>query len=212
MNQIKLKDLIKSKQITIPLYFLKRYKEFNLTIDELVLLLYLYDQDGATFDPNKISMELEMDLLNVMEIVSNLGDKGLINVVTKKNDNEIMEEVFDLSPLFDKITIKQVELLNSKEEEINLYKMIEDEFGRKLTPLECEMVDDWQRNNYSNDLIKEAVKEASINGVSNLRYIDKILFEWNKKGYQKSSDIKKKEEVEKVEIYNCNWLDDDDEI
>ena len=213
MNQSKLKDLIKSKQITIPLYFLKRYKEFNLTIDELVLLLFLYDQDGATFDPNKISMELEMDLLNVMEIVSNLGDKGLINVVTKKNDNEIMEEVFDLSPLFDKITIKQVELLNKKEEkEINLYKMIEDEFGRKLTPLECEMVDDWQKNNYSNDLIKEAVKEASINGVSNLRYIDKILFEWNKKGYQKPSDIKKKDEVEKVEIYNCNWLEDDEEI
>lgn len=214
MNQSKLKDLITSKQITIPVFVLKMIKDFNLTCDELILLLFLYDQDKSTFDPNKISMDLEMDLLKVMEIVSNLGDKGLINVITKKDDKGVMEEVFDLSPIFDKITIKQIELLNTKEEkEINIYQMIEDEFGRKLSPLECEMVDDWRKNNYSFDLIKEAVKEASINGVSNLRYIDKILFEWNKKGYQKPSDIKKSNrEVEKIEIFNCNWLDDDEEI
>ena len=47
-----------------------------------------------------------------------------------------------------------------------------------------------------------------------IRYIDKILIEWHKKGYKVPSDIKKNnEEVkEKVEVYNCDWLNDDEEI
>ena len=41
MNQVKLNELIKSKTITIPLYVLKMYKEFNLSSDEMILLLFL---------------------------------------------------------------------------------------------------------------------------------------------------------------------------
>ena len=216
MNKLKLNTLIKEKKIVIPLYVLRMYKEFNLSIDELVLLIYLYDQDGATFDPNIVAKNLSIDLMEVMEIVSNLSDKGLINVITKKNEKGVMEEAFDLSLLYEKITSKIIGELNEKEEnDLNIHNLIEDEFGRRLTPLENEMIEDWENNNYDKELIREAVKEASINGVSNLRYIDKILYEWNKKGYKKPQDIKKKEERnDKVEIFNCDWLneDDDDEI
>ncbi len=214
MNQTKLNDLIKSKIINIPLYAIDVYREFNLSIDEFILLLYLYNKDNEVFDPNLIANDLKMDLINVMEIVSNITDKGLIKVITKKNEVGVMEEIFDISPLYEKISLKLINELNSKEsKDINIYEIIENEFGRKLTPLECEMVDDWQNNNYDNTLIKEAIKEASINGVSSLRYIDKILYEWNKKGYKKPQDIKKNNDIhEKVEIFNCNWLDDDEEI
>jgi len=41
-------------------------------------------------------------------------------------------------------------------------------------------------------LIKEALKEAVLNGVNNLKYIDKILYEWCKKGYKKAQDVHKK--------------------
>ena len=75
------------------------------------------------------------------------------------------------------------------------------------------MVSSWKKNGYPDELIKEAVREATLNGVTSLRYIDKILYEWNKKGYQKKEDIKRKEEKkEKVEIYNCDWLDSDEEL
>ena len=37
MNQVKLNELIKSKMINVPLYVLRIYKDFNLTVDELVL-------------------------------------------------------------------------------------------------------------------------------------------------------------------------------
>ena len=214
MNQVKLNELIKSKIINIPLYVLKMYKEFNLTTSEMVLLFFLYDKDGEIFDPSFISQNLNIELMEVMEIVSNLTDHGLLNVVTKENSDGIKEEVIDLSPFFDKIALKLMSEFNTTlENDINVYSIIEEEFNRKLTPLECEMVDDWKKNNYSNELIKEATREASLNGVTSLRYIDKILYEWDRRGYKKKEDIKKNTNTkEQVEIYNCDWLDIDDEI
>lgn len=217
MNQVKLNELIKSKTITIPLYVLKMYKEFNLSSDEMILLLFLYDKDGLVFDPDYISNDLNLDIVKVMEGISKLVKKSLLSIKTKTNELGVKEEVIDLTPLFNKITIKLMEEFNKeKDKDINVYSILEEEFNRKLTPMECEMVDDWKKNEYSNEIIKEAVREATLNGVSSLRYIDKILIEWNKKGYKSKDDIKKKnkkeETKEKIEIYNCDWLDSDEEL
>ena len=217
MNQVKLNELIKSKTITIPLYVLKMYKEFNLSSDEMILLLFLYDKDGLVFDPDYISNDLNLDIVKVMEGISKLVKKSLLSIKTKTNELGVKEEVIDLTPLFNKITIKLMEEFNKEnDKDINVYSILEEEFNRKLTPMECEMVDDWKKNEYSNEIIKEAVREATLNGVSSLRYIDKILIEWNKKGYKSKDDIKKKnkkeETKEKIEIYNCDWLDSDEEL
>ena len=73
----------------------------------------------------------------------------------------------------------------------------------------------------SEELIKEALKEATFNGVSNLRYIDKILYEWGKLGIKTAKDVdehrkrraqKKDEEADSnidLDIVNWDWFDDD---
>lgn len=214
MNQVRLNELIKSKMVNIPIYVLGILKEFNLTIDEIILLLYLYNQDGEVFNPSLIADNLNMELINVMKVVSSLSDKGLVSVKSKTNEAKVKEEVIDLEGLFDKITLKMMDKMNKdNDDSINIYDILNEEFGRKLTPMECEMVTSWKKNDYSDELIKEAVREATLNGVSSLRYIDKILYEWNKKGYKKKEDIKKVENKStKVEIFDCDWLDSDEEL
>lgn len=214
MNQVRLNELIKGKIINIPLYVLRVFKEFNLTTSEMLLLLLLYNLDGEVFDPNKIAENLDMELLTVMKIVSSLSDKGLVNVTTKTNEARVKEEIIDLEGLYGKITLKMMDAMNKKsDDDINIYDILSEEFARKLTPLECEMVESWKKNNYPLELIKEAIREATLNGVSSLRYIDKILYEWNRKGYKKKEDIKKtKDTKEKIEIFDCDWLDSDEEI
>ena len=214
MNKVKLNTLIKDGNIVIPLYIFKLYKKFNLTLDEFIILMYLYNKNGLVFDPEKISEDMNMDIMEVMGYVSVLTDKGIINLDVRKNEKGVLEEKINLDNFIEKISLSLINEFNEpeKSEEQNIYKMIETEFNRKLSPLECEVVREWQDNNYSDELIKEALKEASINGVNNLRYIDKILFEWDKQGIKVPSDIKKSKEIdEQIEIYNCNWLEDDDE-
>jgi len=213
MNKVKLNNLIKEGNIVIPLYIFKLYKKFNLTLDEFIILMYLYNKDGIVFDPEKISDDLNLDIMEVMGYVSVLTDKGVINLEVNKNEKGKLEEKINLNSFFEKLSLSLINEFNEEEPVTkNIYSIIEQEFNRKLSPLECEVVKEWQDSNYSDELIKEAIKEASINGVSNLRYIDKILFEWDKQGIKVPSDIKKNKEIEKeVEIYTCNWLDDDDE-
>ena len=213
MNGVKLKEIISEKYIVIPLHFLRKCKDFNLNTLEIIILFYLFDKDKMVFNPDIISNDLSIDILNVMENISNLSEKGLIKVNAIKNDNGKMEEIIDLSSLFEILSLDIIKELNKEEDiDINISNLIEEEFGRRLTPLEHEMINDWENNNYNKELIREAVKEASINGVTTLRYIDKILFDWNKLGIKKKEDIKKNNDLkEKVEIYNCDWLNEDDE-
>ena len=73
--------------------------------------------------------------------------------------------------------------------------------------------------NISEELIKEALKEAVFNGVFNLKYIDRILYEWSKDGVKTVKDVeerrkkrnKKKEEKDEIDldIVDWNWFDED---
>ena len=76
----------------------------------------------------------------------------------------------------------------------------------------------------SENLIIGALKEAVLSGVKNFRYIDRVLFDWQKKGYRSMNDVeaaKKKitnvpEEISSnndtnSEYFDYDWLNDDDE-
>ena len=86
--------------------------------------------------------------------------------------------------------------------------------------MEYEIIKAWLDNNINEAVITEAVREATFNGVSNLRYIDKILFEWGKKGITTVKDVekmrKKREQKEEKEIdidmdlVDWNWFDEDE--
>ena len=101
------------------------------------------------------------------------------------------------------------------------YEIIEKEFGRTLSPMEYEIIRAWLDNDMSEELIQEAIKEATYNGVSNLRYIDKILYEWSKLGIKTAKDVsdnkkkraKAKEEASSdvdMDIMDWDWFDDDE--
>ena len=215
MNQVKLKEFIKDKSIVVPGFLLRQYQKLNLELDEFVMLLFLLDKDGQVFNPNILDEYFHFDLMKTMDIISNLTEKGILNLATKKNDSGLMEEIIDLEPLWSKLTMDLVNDLNTVNiDELNIHSLVEEEFNRKLTSLEHEMIDDWEKNNYSKELIREAIKEASLNGITTLRYIDKILIDWTRAGIKRISDIpKKNEKKEEPEIVIGDWLNyDDDEI
>jgi DNA replication protein len=78
---------------------------------------------------------------------------------------------------------KQATIQSNKEDEINLYTIFEQEFGRPLSPFECETLGMWMdQDHHDPTIIKAALREAVISGKLNFRYIDRILFEWKKNG------------------------------
>lgn len=219
MKNKKVIDILKSKNIVIPLYLYKSYSKLNINLEEFIFLMYLYNQgEKIIFDPNTIEEDLGIDIKDVMSIISKLTDNKLINLEVIKNDKNIMEEYISLENFYQKISMLIIDELNNQEggDDSTIFQVIEEEFGRTLSPIEYEIVKAWIDSGISNELIKEALKEATFNGVSNLRYIDKILYEWNKKGIKNASDVEKnrsqykEKKEEKLEVFEYNWLEDDE--
>ena len=189
-----------------------------------MFLMYLYNLGNKfLFDPNKFSNELNISVKDIMNYTSILTDKGFIKVEVLKNEKNIMEEVVILDDFYQKITYLTIDKVNnSDKKDSNIFEIIEKEFGRTLSPIELEIIRAWLDNNNSEELIKEALKEATFNGVSNLRYIDKILYEWGKKGIVTVEDVEKSRKERKKakekdnteeeigDIVDWNWFDEDE--
>ncbi len=216
-------EIFSDGNIVVPMYFFKRYKDLNVTLEEFVFLMYLYNLGNKyLFDPNKFSSDLNIDLSTVMNYISSLTDKRLIRVEVLKNDKGLMEEVVILDDFYKKLSLITIgEANNSSSVDSDIFSIIEKEFGRTLSPIEYEIIKAWLDNNMSEDLIKEAIKEATFNGVSNLRYIDKILYEWGKNGIKTVKDVennrkkrnaKKKDEVvddDLLDMVDWDWFDEE---
>jgi DNA replication protein len=172
-----------------------------------MLMYFLNNKNNLTFDIKKISEDLFLDSPKVLEIISSLSEKKCISIEMKKT-NGVIEEFISLELFYDRVKMLITES-STNDTSNDIYSIFEEELGRTLSPTEYEMITNWINSNISVDLIRAALKEAILNGVNNLRYIDKILFEWNRKGYKTSSDIVKKDYKEDdyiEELYDYDWL------
>lgn len=207
-------EVMKTNNIVIPSYLLNTYRKLNITEKELIFLSYLINLgDKVLFDINKFSSSLSFSIQEIMELIGSLTSKNIVNMVTDKKETGMIREYLDINNLYDKIIVMILEDNNSNNniEDTDIYSVIEKEFGRCLSPIEYETIKGWLDSNISEDLIKEALKEAILNGVNNLKYIDRILYEWNKKGYKKPSDIVKKKQIkeENIDLFDYDWLDEE---
>lgn len=203
--------MLKQNGIFIPGYLISCYKKFNINEKELVFISSIISEDDfILFDAVTFSKKLNWDITEVLEIVSSLCDKKILNLVVKKQNGK-MQEYIDTGNLYEKVLLGVLEETSEEEKnETLIYGVIEAELGRTLSPIEYETISGWINSNISEELIKEALKEAVLNGVNNLKYIDKILYEWTKKGYKKASDVRKKKVVQEkpVDLFEYDWLDE----
>jgi len=211
-------DLIKNKNIVIPLYLYKLRDQLSLSMEEFMTIMYLFNEgELILFDLNKIGDELGIPHNELMNLIGNLNNKGLIDLKVITNDKNIMEEYISLDNFYNKVSLLLMDKKEiHKEESVNIFSMIEQEFGRTLSPIEYEIVKAWLESNMSVEIIGCALKESIMNDVRNLRYMDKILYEWGKKGIKTKADVeahminrRKKEEVKKVDVFDYDWLDEE---
>ena len=208
-----MKELLNSKQFVISNILIKELLKLKLSLSEFLLILYFVNEDNKIFDIDDIQNKLGMREEDILEAFNNLTTKQLINLETKEINGQINETI-SLEGIFNSISSYIAEE-ESKKQQSNVFDMIETEFSRSLSPIEYEIVNAWLASGVSEELIIGALKEAIYNGVKNFRYIDKIIYEWGKKGFKTMDDVKahlknrdKKEETK--ELFDYDWLDDDE--
>lgn len=213
----KVLDLLKQRDYVVPSFLIEKYNILGISADNVILLIYLINQNTPIIcDYQKISKDLNIDLMTVMTKISELKSKKLIEVELKKNSASKLEEFISLDLLYNKVFLEFIDEKEDKGEEVdNIFSTFEIELGRTLSPIEYEILNGWMEQ-YNKDIIIEALREAVISDAKNFRYIDRILFEWNKKGIDSLDKLDKnrKKHIEKknnnVEVPDFDWLNSDE--
>lgn len=206
-------NLLQERPIVVPKILLNNYKKMNITEEELIVIMLIMNYGvQIEYNPDIFVHELNMDKFRAMEIMGNLIDKNILSLEMIKSGRKT-EEYISLSLLYEKLFNI---IIDCKEEKVNIdnsiFTVFEEELGRLLSPMEIEQIKEWITTYKNEELIKMALKEAVLNGANGLRYIDKILSDWNKKGYKNKEDVlRDKENFRKkksVKVFDTDWLND----
>ncbi len=224
MKTEKIMNIFKSRSFVVPLYVFQLREKFSLPFEEFLFLIYLSNiKEQFVFDPSKLSNEFGISLNDVMIYIDHLVEKGFLEMTVSKNEKGIMEEYLSLRLFYEKLSQFLIEDMVDSEkiqnqEKKTIYDQISDGFARPISSIEREIISSWVENGFSEELILAALKETVFNGISNLRYMDKILHTWNKKGLKTLEDIqvdkekyqKEQRQKEKLELFDYDWFEDEE--
>lgn len=212
----KVMELLKLRDYVVPSFLIKNYKKLGLSAEMTLLLIYIINlKEPIVCDYQKMSSDLNMDVKALMMDINELVDKKLIQIDLKKNSSSKLEEYISLELFYNKVFLQLIDVEKENCSD-NIYSTFEKELGRSLSPIEYELINGWLEYNYKEEIILAALKEAVFNGVNNFKYIDRILFEWNKKGIDTLDKVEKnranyvKKSSNNVEVPDYDWLNQDE--
>lgn len=186
---------------------LLNYKKLGLSDDEALILLQTYAlvESGNKFvNPSDLAFLCNFTSTKIDVIYSSLTKKGYIDTDILPNGSVITTFKKLTKELLETLTIS-LEEKGEKEENEDIFAYMEKFFGRLLTPLEYDVIQNWKMKKYSLKLIKAACDIATQTGNKSIRYIDTIIFEESKKKELGEEEYQKRQQ-ETIELSRIDWL------
>lgn len=198
-----LQRYIRAGQTTISNLLVHHYKQIGMSTAQLVLYLQFKSyQDRGTMNPD------------VRVIAKNLGtsENQVFNQLHQMMTNHLVEQgmrllpdgkedaIYDFSPLLNKLALLEDQATTTDHEEASqnsrqqVFATLENEFGRTLSSMELQIVNDWlDKDAYTPAMIKLALRQAVMNSAVNLQYMERILQSWAHQGLRSEHDINEHE-------------------
>lgn len=198
----------------LPYALFRYYRRMKLSDNELLLLMHLMSfkqVEHKEFPTLEDMQELAGGTTASISLtLQKLMKDGFLSIDEEFDEESgIQYERYNVSGLYNKLSIcmandaknkaKQASIQREKtlseadepEAERNMFTIFEKEFGRPLSPMECETISGWlDQDKYPDELILMALKEAVFAGKVHFRYIDRILLEWSRNRVKNVNDAK----------------------
>lgn len=214
-----IKKVLSSNNLVINENIIKLGIKKDLSLKEFLVLSFLINNASKKLDLELLSNTLGIEQSTSLETLNSLMIKGLVVLESVKDELNRFNEVVNLDNIYELI-YEDIDIKEKKEIKDDIFKTFERELGRTISQMEIELINGWIINGTKEELIIGALREAVYNGVNSFRYIDKIIYEWEKKGFKTIEDVNKhlknrREEksknivVEEKEqkILDYDWLD-----
>lgn len=194
-------DAFKSGNLVLPSTLLLHFKELFPSSDDFMVWQFFYLQNTTGLEemsPSQIADRIGKEISDVNQSISNLTERGLLQYRTIELNGEI-ELLFDASLALERlddllgVAHSSSDQLTPQNQLKDLVETFQQELGRLLTPFEIEdLTKTLKEDGTSADLIKEALREAVLNGKANWKYIQAILRNWRHEGIKSVAQIEAK--------------------
>ena len=180
----------KDGALVLPAALLFHYQQLFKSSQDFLVWQYFFYQNTSALDellPSQIAQASGLDLVEVNQSISNLTSQGLLTYKETELNGEV-EAIFDARTALQVLdSLLNTSSSSSQEPAANPLKDLVEAFNKErgtlATPTEVEELTKMiQIDGTSPDLIKAALREATFNGVTNLRYIQAILRNWKSEG------------------------------
>lgn len=145
--------------------------------------------------PQKVAEFSSLSIKDIDDIMIGLVDRHYLDRINLRIDFKPLEKLL--------LGIKV-----EKKEEVNLVEVFEDAFGRTMSTLDIEYINQFKRTGYDDEMIVSALKEAVKSNALSFRYVERVLENWaHSKNYIKKYQEEEPEVSE--EVRNYNWWEND---
>lgn len=208
---------------------------YQLRVDKNLIVDLIENYDLFKKNKNKFYSQSVLNRLEEIESKSRKNRENALKRWNKNDTNEMQTESnSNATALQPQCYIKEKIIKENKRkdnnilltttEDNNIYNYVESNFGRTLSPIELEKIGLWS-SEYKDEILKYAIQIAVMNRKATFAYVEGILKNWKAKGFETLDEIKendlygvfathKKEKSSEPEIdtelFDYNWLEDDD--
>jgi DNA replication protein len=178
-------DFLGSSFVSIPYEWLVRVKDLGLTPTEFLVLVQILGASQVKrmdfLTPQELGELCSLTPHEVSDVVGALVSRGMLSIGERVDDNGTHANYFDLKPLWDRLRGKDPMKSRVREWRRDPVSLFEEEFGRPLSGLECEQIRQWlEVDGMPEWLVIEALREAVLANKYSFKYIDRILFDWQR--------------------------------
>ncbi|RHW45973.1 DNA replication protein DnaD [Bombilactobacillus bombi] len=180
------KSVVNAGSTSINNLLIQHFQDLKFTSEEFVLFvnLKMFQELGIKFPSTaQLTHNTGFSAAQIYQLTQSLIDKKLIKIQSQTSENHKFQDYYDLSPVYEALQNLQESSKPAQKDDAaqTIFQKIEVEFGRPLSPIERQTIQEWlTQDNYSPEIINLALKEAVLNQVYSLKYIDRILINWEK--------------------------------
>ncbi|WP_431463158.1 DnaD domain protein [Lactobacillus crispatus] len=187
------------------------YPQLGISDAELILIIQLeaFSQRGESFPSNeKIAANTNLSVSDVGNLIQRLIERNYLTIEQMTDSQDKIGNKYSLNKLYnaldhyidqnvlikDKKKDKTVSVANNLENNPLSYlsRKVEVEFGRYLSPIEREEIAQWLSvDHYAPGLIELALREAVLSQAYSLKYIDRVLLNWQRHSLKTTDEVER---------------------
>jgi len=166
------------------------YPQLGISDAELILIIQLeaFSQRGESFPSNeKIAANTNLSVSDVGNLIQRLIERNYLTIEQMTDSQDKIGNKYSLNKLYNALDhyIDQNVL-------IYLSRKVEVEFGRYLSPIEREEIAQWLSvDHYAPELIELALREAVLSQAYSLKYIDRVLLNWQRHSLKTTDEVER---------------------